>query len=189
MANTYGKIYRGVWSDEDFLDLSIDAQWLFMALVSNPQISHAGVLPFAPGRYVGLARNMSARKFTAALNELRNSRHILAEKHTGEILIRSYLRHDAPLRNQNLSTAAVKAIQAVYSPSIRDCIVDELARLCQDEPNMPGWEIIHRDDPALMDAVSEKLLAVKTAEDERRLTAVPDHPDHELPRAVGDAPY
>lgn len=48
MARTFGKIECSAWRDPDWLSLPADAQWCYGLLVSQPEITSAGVLPLAP---------------------------------------------------------------------------------------------------------------------------------------------
>ncbi len=46
----YVKLYRSVWQDPDFVALPPAAQRLYFLLISQPDLTHVGVLPLMPAR-------------------------------------------------------------------------------------------------------------------------------------------
>ena len=49
----YGKIYKRIWGDKDFKALPGSQQLLYVKLLSQPDISMAGVLTLASTRWAG----------------------------------------------------------------------------------------------------------------------------------------
>lgn len=158
MAGNYGKLYKEIWTNPDFIALSLEAQHVYMMLISSEQITFAGVAPFVPGRFVALAKNLTDKKFAQAVKELTKARFIVVDTSSQEILIRTYIKHDDSLRNSKLAVAVAKAIKTVFSPGIKRELAVELAKLLTAHPELPGWEKLAEAVPEFFEMVSEHVL-------------------------------
>lgn len=120
MARSYGAIKVSIWQDEDWRRLSKEAQRAYLVLISQPQMNNCGVLPFTPGRWARYAADENEAAFRVALGELEQARYVVTDEPAAELLIRTFIRHDAIEKQPNLVTAARREYEAVESKAIRD---------------------------------------------------------------------
>lgn len=128
MARTEGRIFTSIWSDGDFRKLSHGAQWLYVALVTQPDLSPCGVLPDIPSRWARLTSDVSARQAAKWRDELVQARFVMVDPDTGELLVRSLVRRDGGLDSPNLTVAIARAFGAVHSVFLRERIVEEFQK-------------------------------------------------------------
>lgn len=139
MARDHGRIKTSVWRDQDWRDLSANAQWLYLAIVTQEGLSRCGVLDWRPGRIAALGKGMTAAKVERAARELEAARFLLVDRQTEEALARSFVRHDGVLDRVNMGKAVGRALAKVYSQPLRTAILAELARAYVENPGLAGW--------------------------------------------------
>lgn len=145
MARSHARLLCQVWADGDWLERTCEAQRLYMLLVSQPDISYAGVLPYRPRRWATLAKDGSHAKIRRAHNELEAHGFIATDQSTEETAVRTFIRHDGVLKVPNVSRAMVKAYRHILSPHLRDTVLNEIARLWQlrpDDDSTRGWAVV-----------------------------------------------
>lgn len=140
MARDYGRLYVSIWDDPDFLDLRVDDQHAYIALMTNKGISRCGVLDWIPNRFEGLAADLTPARLQRSVKRLRTERFVVVDDRTQELLVRSHIRHDGVLDRLNMGKATGTAFEAVVSQAIKAAIGDELGRLMKERPDLPGWE-------------------------------------------------
>lgn len=140
MARDHARIKVNIWDDPDFVALPCAEQHVYLALMSNKGLSRCGVIDYIPNRFRGLARDLTPRRLTAAVTGLRETRFVVVDDSTQELLIRSYVRHDGVLDRVNMGKAVGTAFEAVVSLNLRHAIGDELARYMKEAIDLPGWE-------------------------------------------------
>lgn len=128
MARTEARIFTTIWRDEDFRALPVGEQWLYFALLSQPDLSPCGVLPDLPNRWATLAQETTARQVTQWRLGLAGRRFVVLDPESGEVWIRALVRLDGGLRSPNLTVAIARSFGAVHSEVIREGIIDELHR-------------------------------------------------------------
>lgn len=141
MARLYARILRTVWAaDSDFRRLGGDAQRMYLLLISQPQISWCGVLPYTPDRWALYAADDTRGGVDAALAELVRERYIVIDRETDEVLVRTYIRHDEVERSPNLRKAACRQFHEVQSTHIRMVLYGSYPHLFQgsEEPLPEG---------------------------------------------------
>jgi hypothetical protein len=136
MASDHARIARSIWLDEDFLDRSLPAQWLYMHLLSSPGLTFAGVLDWRPKRIAQRSQTATVEVIEAALAELQEYLFVLHDEDTEEVMIRSYARGDGLLKQPNMAVAYVKAFSLIGSRTLRSVAVYELHRLKKDHPDL-----------------------------------------------------
>ncbi|WP_134324561.1 hypothetical protein [Cumulibacter soli] len=125
----YGQILSAIWRDREFRKMPTDPQWLYLALVTQPDISSCGVLTLAERRWAGYAEDQTPGKIGGALIVLESARFVVLDQATGELLVRSFIKHDKGYRNKKRVPAIVAAIRAVDSEHLLDVIAQEMAIL------------------------------------------------------------
>lgn len=153
MAREYGRLWLSIWNNRDFLDLDMPPQWLYMALLSQPGMATCGVLSFAPNRWATLTPKVTGRQVEKAVAALEEGAFIVVDRGTDEVLIRSHLRHDKPLRTTNTAKAVVRTWRQVASVELRRAIVVELHRLHDDGrfSDWLGWQVPEIKDLVALD--------------------------------------
>lgn len=133
MARQHGKILTSIWIDRDFTDLTVELQWLYEFLISQPDLTFAGTVPLRPARWAGKARNLTLPALRTRLTELEKRRYIVTDGHTGELLIRTFIRNDGVFRQPKVMIRCREEILQVESPRLWTALLDELHRLPLDE--------------------------------------------------------
>lgn len=132
MARAEARIFANIWSDPDFLALPSEAQRAYMFLLSQPDLTHAGVIPLRVRRWAQKAAGLTAQALGEALRQLERIQFIIADRDTEELLVRSLIRRDEVYRQPNLLRAARKSLPSVASHTIRAALAIELARVLPD---------------------------------------------------------
>ena len=129
MAREYAQIKFSIWNDDDFLDLTVDAQHLYFVLLTDPELSYAGTGDWHPGRVAAKAGDWTRARVERAAGLLIQSLYIVVDDDTGEFLIRTFVRNDSLMKQRNLGVSMAMARANVASRGIRAVIVNELQRL------------------------------------------------------------
>lgn len=140
MARTYANVKIAIWHDDDFRRLSMPAQHLYFTLITDPDLSYAGVADWRPARIAGRAEAWLPESVEAAAAELCDAGFVFVCERTEEVLVRSYVRHDGMLKNAKLATSAANAVGAIASNDLRRIIVAELIRAKKDDPSLTAWK-------------------------------------------------
>lgn len=128
MARDYGKLFTRAWGDPDFRALTGEAQGLYQQLISQPDMSMAGVITTAPPRWAQQSANGSVKKIQAALRELEQRRFIISDPDTMETLVRSFIRNDLMWRSPKSMIGIDSSVRSVLSTKLKAAIAVELAR-------------------------------------------------------------
>lgn len=121
MPRNYGKIKVEVWeSGSDYRLLTLEAQWAYEMLISQEGLSMAGTLPYAPRKWAKLAHGLDAERLEEIIVQLEQDWYVIVDRETEELLIRSFVKHDAPWRTPNFLTAARSKYRSTESETIRD---------------------------------------------------------------------
>ena len=151
MANDYARVMRSIWGDDDFRDLPHDAQWLYFHLLTSPALNYCGVTDWRPARIASLSRDLTAMAVEAASVDLEGELYTIVDRNTEEVLIRTFIKHDGLMGQENMACAMVKAHSGTASKALRGVIVHELIRLHDSAPALKGWkradvqELLERD--------------------------------------------
>ena len=137
MARDRANINTGIWTDDEFIDITRDEQWLYFLLMTDPKLSYAGVTDWRPGRITQRSSNTSKADIEQIGASLQAGRYILIDEETEEVMIRSFLRHDGLLKQPRLGVSMANAYGAIASKNIRKVVIHELKRL-HDE--FPEWK-------------------------------------------------
>lgn len=118
MARKFAKLLVTVWTDDEFLALSDGAKLLYLALISQPDITPAGVVALTERRWRRyLDGGLDA--VSDALDELHERRFVLLDEDTAEVWVRTFIRHDGRLENDNLAKSVHSSIVEIRSPKLR----------------------------------------------------------------------
>jgi len=154
MARDHARIFVSVWSDPDFRELTVPAQHAYFQLLTQPSLSYCGVIDYLPNRLSKLSAKSTQRSVNAATGLLEDRGFIVRDDDTGELLIRTFVRHDGLLAMPNMTKAMAKAFLAVLSPCLREVITEELRKAYKEAPDLGGWKGLRDAAPALHSIVS-----------------------------------
>lgn len=160
MARDHARMKTSRGNDADWRALSMDAQWLYDTLMTEPRLSYCGVLDYFPGRLAERATDATEAKVRAAVKRLEKARFVVVDHGTSELLVRSFVRHDGVLDRPNMGKAMARALMLVTSRKVRDSILMELARLIEEQPKLSGWTgfaEIAPDEYAMAQAMSSTI--------------------------------
>jgi hypothetical protein len=152
MARTHGRIQAVIWSDADFIAMRATAQRMFMFLLSQPDLSHAGLLPMRVNRWAKKAGDLTAKSVREELDYLAERDFIVADEDTEEVLIRTMVRNDGVYKQPKVMIRMREDARQIESPMLRSAFRAELERLPLDELNdKPGGA--HEDLPSTREQV------------------------------------
>lgn len=118
MARKFAKLLVTVWLDDEFLDLTDGSKLLYLALISQPDITPAGVVALTERRWRRyLDGGLNA--VSDALDELHERRFVLLDDDTAEVWVRTFIRHDGRLENENLAKSVHSAMLEIRSETLR----------------------------------------------------------------------
>lgn len=130
MARNYANISTAIWRPgDDFRSLSGGAQRTYFMLITQPNISAAGVLPLTIGRWARNAADTTASTLRTDLGDLEKARYVVVDDDTEELLIRSFVKWDGGHGNPKRRPVIRDAAREIASPTIRRALGEEFARL------------------------------------------------------------
>lgn len=143
--------------DPDWFEMTTTQHDVYMALVSSPNITWAGVVPYVPQAFAGLAKDLNEKKIVRVWRELEALNKLVIDESTGEVCARTFLRHDKVLSKPNIAIAFCKAFPLVRSAVIRRSITVEVTRLHREHGHewAKSWDIIREQSPELFERVTE----------------------------------
>lgn len=122
MARPEARIFTEIWRNQEWRALSLEAQWLFEAILSQPDLSKCGVLDWTPKRFAKLTANGTVKRVQTAKEELVAKRFLLEDTDTEELMVRTFFKHDALLNQPNLIVGMAHDFCDVHSEPLRDAI-------------------------------------------------------------------
>ena len=159
MARDRANIRVDIWADQDFRDLTGEAQRLYMQLLTHPTLNYAGVAEWRPGRLAAMASDLTAGSIERAGAELGSRFFIVVDEQTEEVLVRSYVKHDGLLKQPKMVVSMTNAYAAIASKLIRNVIAFEVQKLRDREPTMAAWGVKQTETVLRAEACDVRTLA------------------------------
>lgn len=147
MARSHARVWLSIWADRDFLALPMHAQWLYLALPSQENINHAGVIALSPKRWTTLCADRDPKLVDDALDILIRKRFVVVDRETEQLLVRSFIRSDHVDRQPNTLKSACASILLLTSQPIRAALLAELMRL--DHARIAAMRTTPGHEPAI----------------------------------------
>lgn len=154
MARDHARFQLSIWHDPDFRALPLEAQHAYMTVISQPGLSYVGVIDYIPSRIASLTAGHTVRRVSAAIRALSDSRFVIVDRDTAELLVRTYVKHDGVLDRTNMGKAVARAFTKVMSLHLRDSILEELAKVYRRDQGLAGWAGVKEIDADLMEQVT-----------------------------------
>lgn len=133
MPREFAKTWFSMFTDEDFVSQPNFDKLLYVALLAQPSLNYAGVLPLNFKRLAKAMRegvqDVAELVIKGALNRLEERRYVFTDPETGEVLIRSLMRRDEVWRQPFVFVSALHSVAAVESPKLAAVLLEELERI------------------------------------------------------------
>lgn len=139
MARDHTRIHTDIWGDDDWLDVSPEAQHLYFVLYTWPP-SLCGAGDWQPRKIAARSRTWTVPRVLDAAEELVAGDFVFIDIDTEEYLIRSWVKHDGLYRVQNMAVSVANARANLASRTLRGVVVHELAKLKLAEPELESWK-------------------------------------------------
>lgn len=147
MARTHARIWCSIWDDPDFIQLSPQAQRLYLMLTSQDSCDNAGRLPLTARRWAKGSTQTDTGDIEKALAELEAALFVIVDYDTEEVLIRSFMRWDGIVKQPQMMKSALREALRVKSPRLRAALARELRRLGRDDASFTADQIDPGDSP------------------------------------------
>lgn len=126
MGRSYAPLMTTIWSDEDFVSLSPEAQRTYLLALSQPNITYCGIVPFTARRWARMAAGTTPEDIDQAVKELEAAGFVVLDEDTEELWVRSFVRHNGVLSQPQLTKAMVRSFDDILSATLRDRFLTEL---------------------------------------------------------------
>jgi hypothetical protein len=142
MARNYAQLQTGIWRDTDFCALPVLAQRLYLLLISQPDISMCGVVPYIPSRWHRTGPDWSLSEIEKDLATLVKARFVLVDYDTAEVWVRTFVRHNVlgPKNTAGAKNAWAGVLSIPLRRAIRDADPSVLSDLPDDPPYDPAYD-------------------------------------------------
>lgn len=134
MPRSFGLLPTSIWDDETFMSLTPDAQWLYMVLLSQPELNPGGILMARPMRWSGLARAASPERVRRSLAELEVAGWAYTDDVAQDTFVSGFFEAEHIARQPRRLIGAMTAIEAVHSDKLRAIASAELSALVSSAP-------------------------------------------------------
>lgn len=122
MARNHARVLTAIWSDAEFTGMTPEAQRMYLLLLSQPDLTPCGALPYIPRRWARLCPGTTVEAVEKAIEELEESRFLLVDRDTDELAIRTFVVHDGGLANPKMRGAVKSSLGALHSRWLRSSI-------------------------------------------------------------------
>lgn len=139
MARKHAQIRVDIWGIGEFRGLGVDAQLLYIRILTDPKLSFVGKLDWRPGKIQQSASDWDAERFWGAAEELAQKHYVVVDAESEEVIIRSFVRNDHVLKQPKVAIAATNDYLDIGSDTLRSALVWELRRMQLDFPELACW--------------------------------------------------
>lgn len=136
----YALIHRAILDDPNWRCLTRSQQNLYLLLLLKLSTNLCGVVDWRPKKLAVNASDMTVETIEADAVVLEKKLYIVRDEDTDEVLIRSFLRNDAPLKSSKTAIAVRSSYTDTASSKLRGVIVFELQRLYKEQRDWQGWD-------------------------------------------------
>ena len=153
MPRTYARIDVTRYFDEGWRALTAEEQAVYEMLVTHPKLTLCGALDVKLPAWAATFKGMVEDHLVGLLDRLVLLNMIGWDKATGEVVIRTFVRHDGVLQNKNSGKGMWSAWATIESQDLRIFLVDNLPEPAFGERFDPPISAlkIHRRDTGSID--------------------------------------
>lgn len=152
MTQKFAQIHLRIWLDEEWTALSLEAQHMYLLLLSQEDRGASGLIPLRPRRWAKLTSNGTVDGVLKTLAELDHASFLVVDTETAEVLVRTYVRNHEVYKHIRLLKTALDQAERAESPRIRSALGQELARL----PRVVVPPLTERNRRAVEEAEAEQ---------------------------------
>jgi hypothetical protein len=134
MGRNFAVMPVSVWRDESFTSLDHGPQWLYLMLLSQRQLTPAGILPTLPGRWANVTRSASSTDILGWLDELQEAGWAYTDHEALETFVSGYFEAEQIARQPRRVIAALDAIPLIEPEWLRALVSAELGTLVAAAP-------------------------------------------------------
>ncbi|MET9956672.1 hypothetical protein ABZ135_34710 [Streptomyces sp. NPDC006339] len=161
MARGHGRILTSIWEDADFLALDERQQRLYLFLISQPNLNHAGLLDLTLRRWSRKARGLTSIELEKLLQALEGARFIVMDEDTEELLIRSFVRNDGVWRMPKVMGAMVSGALEISSKHLQRALLEEMDRIPLEELSNEPTKYRGEDGPSIRAQISAHIQTLR----------------------------
>jgi hypothetical protein len=125
----FARIGTDIHDEPSYRDLTAEHQWAYELVLKRPDLSRCGVVAYTPRRWAKVAKGMTEKRLKSLYTGLSETRHVVLDEDTQELLARTYVRHDGLLAQPNVVAAMVSDYQLIDSDTVRVAFLAELRRI------------------------------------------------------------
>ncbi|MEU1373024.1 hypothetical protein ABZ442_05080 [Streptomyces triculaminicus] len=163
MARGHGRILSSIWEDADFLALTEQQQRLYLFLISQPNLNHAGLLPLTLKRWARKAAGLTAADLEKDLHLLAEAHFIVLDDDSEELLIRSFVRNDGVWKQPKVMGAMVSGAMEIESHQLRRALLAEMDRIPVDDLSDEPTKSRSGPGPSIRQQVVEHIETLRKA--------------------------
>ncbi len=127
MARKSAQIFTSIWNLRgDFRNLSEGAQRLYLLILTQPGLSHCGVLSLTPTGGALFSPTSTPEGIAEALDELQRERYVSVDTTTSEVMVRTFFKHDGLLRIPNMVRAMARDFECIQSDDLQQQVAEAL---------------------------------------------------------------
>ncbi|MGD9989393.1 hypothetical protein [Pseudonocardia sp.] len=172
MAREHARILCSIWRPgDDFRDRSPEAQRLYFLIVSQRELNNAGVIPLMVSKWARCSAGTTVDDVEDALAELEQSRYVVVDRETDEVLVRTFIRNDGVAKQPNILKSALRIARQIESQTIRDALARELTRI----PSRDAFDTAVEIAPAVVQRHTDNPSGKGSADPSVDLSANPSH--------------
>lgn len=163
MARGHGRILTSIWEDADFLALDEREQRLYLFLISQPNLNHAGLLDLTLRRWSRKARSLTSAELEKLLQALEAAHFIVMDDDTEELLIRSFVRNDGVWRMPKVMGAMVSGALEISSRRLQAALLAEMDRIPLDELSDEPTKLKGQEGPSIRRQIATHIETLRKA--------------------------
>lgn len=164
MARGHGRILTSIWEDADFLALEEREQRLYLFLISQPNLNHAGLLDLTLRRWARKARGLTVAELEKRIGRLEETAFVVVDDDTEELLIRSFVRNDGVWKQPKVMGAMVSGALEISSRKLQQALLAEMNRIPLEELNPNPAKLRNGSEgPSIRQQVAEHIDTLRKA--------------------------
>jgi 5-methylcytosine-specific restriction endonuclease McrA len=138
MTRSFAVVPSSIWGDDSFTSLRPGAQWLYLLLTSQRELTPGAILPTLPRRWASFARDASQPEVLGWLDELQDAGWAYTDHDDQETFVSGRFEAERIALQPRRVVGAVDAIARIGPEWLRAIASAELGALLSDAPSLPA---------------------------------------------------
>jgi hypothetical protein len=127
MPRSEARLFTSIWDDPDWRALSRGQRDTYVLLLTQPDLTHCGVIPLREGLWAAKA-GVPVDEICEDLKGLESVGWVVIDHDSRELFVRSLMRRDKVLRQPKLWIPLAASVKQAFSVRIRAALLAELVR-------------------------------------------------------------